>query len=58
MYPGGGTNGQWVRSHNEESVGAFQAEQKMRSDLEREHLERSREFRSRLWDRIRSWFHR
>ena len=57
MFPGG-TNGQWVRTHNKESVEAFQAEQKMRSDQEREQMERSREFRSRLWTRIRGWFRR
>jgi hypothetical protein len=57
MYPGG-TNGQWVRSRNQESVEALQAEQQMRSGLEREQLERWHEFRSRLWHRILSWFHR
>jgi hypothetical protein len=57
MYPGG-TNGQWVRSRNQESVEAFQAEQQVRSGLEREHLERWREFRSRLWDGILGWFRR
>ncbi|BCJ36272.1 hypothetical protein Athai_37750 [Actinocatenispora thailandica] len=56
LYPG--TNGQWVRTHDKESVEAFQAEQKMRSEMERDQLERSREFRSRLWDRILSWFRR
>lgn len=57
VYPGG-TNGQWVRSRNQESVEALQAEQQVRSGLEREQLERWHEFRSRLWHRILSWFHR
>jgi len=29
---GGGTNGQWVRTHNEESAKAFQAEQRSAKD--------------------------
>lgn len=29
---GGGANGQWVRTHNEESAKAFQAEQRSAKD--------------------------
>lgn len=29
---GGGTNGQWVRTHNEESAKAFEAEQRSAKD--------------------------
>lgn len=32
MVMGGGTNGQWVRTHNEESAKAFEAEQRSQKD--------------------------
>jgi len=32
MVLGGGTNGQWVRTHNEESAKAFEAEQRSAKD--------------------------
>lgn len=51
-------NGHWVRTKDTASAQAFVAEQEMRAAREEERAERSREFRRRMWRKVRGLFRR
>lgn len=55
MGPG---SGHWVHTKDEHSAKAFAAEQEMRAAREDERAERSREFRRRMWHKVRAVFRR